>query len=93
LREGLRAREKYLRALLRHLVDCVREGRFFLTDKVRDVIGVTMPKAALRKLMEIKKQDPHWMRLKAILEKEEGAVSDADGEWEQLPLLPEEPQR
>lgn len=71
-REALKLREPHLRDLLQRIVDSVRQGRFFLTDQIADVAGVTMPEAALAKLMEIKQADPHWQQLASLLREEEG---------------------
>jgi RecB family exonuclease/superfamily I DNA/RNA helicase len=71
-REALVKAEPALRALVQEIVESIRGGRFYLTDQTRDVAGVTMPEAALTKLMEIKQTDPRWAKLAALLAEEAG---------------------
>ena len=85
-RDKLRRREPYLQMLLKEILDCIREGRFFVTGRVPDIVGVTMSKAALEKLMELKQEDLQWKQFHSILEAEE--ASRDESEWVQLPLLP-----
>ncbi|MSR64232.1 MAG: hypothetical protein EXS18_00435 [Verrucomicrobiae bacterium] len=71
-REELRAAEPSLQKLVQEIIVCIRVGRFFLTNQVPDVAGVTLPEAALGKLMEIKQADPQWLKLESLLEEEAG---------------------
>lgn len=69
-REQLTAAEPHLQKLVQEIVASIRAGRFFLTDSVTAVAGVTLPEAALKKLMEFKLADPHWTKFAATLEEE-----------------------
>jgi RecB family exonuclease len=71
-REALAKAEPGLRALVHEIVESIREGRFYLTNQTRDVAGVTMPEAALTKLMEMKQADARWAKLAALLAEEAG---------------------